>query len=162
MRKPCGLVILCCVAILCPVASVALLVARCSLPRLSSRLCCHRRYLNLACLHASPRPQHLSHCLLALPSYPIPRGLRYCHRHQVNCLCVAHAHVFVGCSNLSPHPVWDSCNLIDIPSVTCTSAHHHKKIKATLCAVRMCVCELLDSPALLLWITRITDQGCMV
>jgi hypothetical protein len=21
---------------------------------------------------------------------------------------VAHAHVFVGCSNLSPHPVWDS------------------------------------------------------
>ena len=27
---------------------------------------------------------------------------------MVNCLCVAHAHVFVGCSNLSPHPVWDS------------------------------------------------------
>jgi hypothetical protein len=83
--KPCGLVIynimLCCVqacvltypqvkrtrsqlAILCPVAPVAL----CSLLRLSSRLCCHRRYLNLACLHASPRPQHLSHCLLALPA----------------------------------------------------------------------------------------------
>ena len=41
--KPCGLV--CCVAILCPVASVALLVALCSLPRLSSRLCCHRRLL---------------------------------------------------------------------------------------------------------------------
>ena len=80
--KPCGLV--CCVAILCPVASVALLVARCSLPRLSSRLCCHRRYLNLACLHASPRSQHLSHCLLTLPSYPIPRGLRYCHRHHLH------------------------------------------------------------------------------
>ena len=47
--KPCGLV--CCVAILCPVASVALLVALCSLPRLSSRLCCHRRYLNLALTH---------------------------------------------------------------------------------------------------------------
>ena len=27
---------------------------------------------------------------------------------MVNCFCVAHAHVFVGCSNLSPHPVWDS------------------------------------------------------
>ena len=27
---------------------------------------------------------------------------------MVNCLCVAHAHVFVGCSNLSPHPVWVS------------------------------------------------------
>jgi hypothetical protein len=25
---------------------------------------------------------------------------------MVNCLCVVHAHVFVGCSNLSPHPVW--------------------------------------------------------
>jgi hypothetical protein len=56
-------------AILCPVASVALLIALCSLPRLSSHLCCHRRYLNLACLHASPRPQHLSHCLLALLAY---------------------------------------------------------------------------------------------
>jgi hypothetical protein len=54
MIKPCGLV--CCVAILCPVASVALLVALCSLPRLFSRLCCHHWYLNLACLHASPRP----------------------------------------------------------------------------------------------------------
>ena len=43
MIKPCGLV--CCVAypyalaILCPVASVALLIALCSLPRLSFRLC---------------------------------------------------------------------------------------------------------------------------
>ena len=53
MIKPCGLV--CCVAhpyalaILCPVASVALLIALCSPPRLSSHLCCcHRRYLNLA------------------------------------------------------------------------------------------------------------------
>jgi hypothetical protein len=39
-----------------------------------------------------------------------PRGLRYCHTAtacMVNCLCVAHAHVFVGCSNLSHHPVWD-------------------------------------------------------
>ena len=64
-------------------------------------------------LHASPHPQHLSHRLLALPSYT--------HAHvafanliatatacMVNCLCVAHAHVFVGCSNLSPHPVWVS------------------------------------------------------
>jgi hypothetical protein len=32
----------------------------------------------------SPRPQHLSHRLLALPSYPIPRGLRYCHRHSMH------------------------------------------------------------------------------
>jgi hypothetical protein len=70
MIKPCGLV--CCVAypyafaIFCPVASVALLVALCSLPRLSSRLYCLRRYLNLACLHASPRSQHLSHNKLIL------------------------------------------------------------------------------------------------
>jgi hypothetical protein len=27
---------------------------------------------------------------------------------MVNCLCVAHAHVFAGCSNIPPHPVWDS------------------------------------------------------
>jgi len=75
MIKPCGLV---CVAyaypyglaVLCPVAFVALFIALCSPPHLSSRLCRHRRCLNLACLHASPRPQHLSHRLLALPSYP--------------------------------------------------------------------------------------------
>jgi hypothetical protein len=77
MIKPCGLVVLCCVSL--PVRarnlvshrirrSPALLFALCSLPRLSSRLCCYRRYLNLACLHASPRPQHLSYCLLALTS----------------------------------------------------------------------------------------------
>ena len=85
--KPCGLV---CVAypyaraILCPIASVALLIALRSPLRLSSRLCCHRRCLNLACLHASPRPQHLSHRLLALPSYQRPRGLRCCHRHRLH------------------------------------------------------------------------------
>jgi len=82
MISPCGLV--CCVAILCPVASVALLVALCSLPRLSSHLCCHRRYLNLACLHASPRSQHLSHCLLTLPSYSCTQYSTWpslhCHR----------------------------------------------------------------------------------
>jgi hypothetical protein len=55
--KPCGLrlVVICCVAILCPVASVTLLVALCSLSRLSSRLCCHRRYLNLAWQHGAVR-----------------------------------------------------------------------------------------------------------
>ena len=37
-----------------------LLVALRSPPRLSSRLCCNRRCLNLACLHASPCPQHTS------------------------------------------------------------------------------------------------------
>ena len=42
---------------------------------LASRLCCPRRYLNLACLHASPRSQHLSRCLLTLP---------YCHRHHLH------------------------------------------------------------------------------
>ena len=72
MIKPCGLVCaayLYALAVLCPIASVALLITLCSPPRLSSRLCCHRRCLNLACLHASPRPQHLScHRLLALPS----------------------------------------------------------------------------------------------
>jgi hypothetical protein len=72
MIKPCGLVCaayLYALAVLCPIASVALLIALCSPPRLSSRLCCHRRCLNLACLHASPHPQHLScHRLLALPS----------------------------------------------------------------------------------------------
>ena len=40
------------------------LIALCSLPRLSSRLCRHRRCLNLAYLYASARPQHLSHRLL--------------------------------------------------------------------------------------------------
>jgi hypothetical protein len=39
-------------AVLCLIASVALLVALRSPPRLWSRLCCHRRCLNLACLHA--------------------------------------------------------------------------------------------------------------
>jgi hypothetical protein len=56
MIKPCGLVYRVAypyaLAILCPAASVALLIAPCSLTHLSSRLCCHRRYLNLACLHA--------------------------------------------------------------------------------------------------------------
>ena len=80
---------------------VALLVALCSLPRLSSRLCCHRRYLNLACLHASPRSQHLSHCLLALPAYPrthahVAFAIATATACMVNCLCVcvADAHVF--------------------------------------------------------------------
>jgi hypothetical protein len=27
---------------------------------------------------------------------------------MVHCLCVAHAHVFVGCSHISARPVWDS------------------------------------------------------
>ena len=112
----------CCVAypyalaILCPVASVAPLIALCSLPRLSSRLCCHRRYLNFACLHASPRSQHLSHCLLTLPSYPIPRGLRYCHRHHLNCLCVAHAHVLPG-ARLRWHVLY-GIRLLALPSLT--------------------------------------------
>ena len=55
MIKPCGLVCVAypyALAALCPIASVALLVALCSPPRLSSRLCCHRRCLNLVCLHA--------------------------------------------------------------------------------------------------------------
>ena len=71
--KPCGLI---CVAypyaraILCPIASVTLLIALRFPPHLSSRLCCHCRCLNLTCLHASPLPQHLSHRHLSLPSDP--------------------------------------------------------------------------------------------
>ena len=42
-----------------PIAFVALHIALCSQPRLSSRLCRHRRCLSLACLYASPLPQHL-------------------------------------------------------------------------------------------------------
>ena len=44
-----------------PVGSDALLIALCFQPRLSSRLCRHRRCLNLACLYASSRRQHPSH-----------------------------------------------------------------------------------------------------
>jgi len=33
---------------------------------------------------SQPRPQHLSHRLLALPSYPRPRGLHCCHRHRLH------------------------------------------------------------------------------
>ena len=45
MIKPCGLVCaayLYALAVLCPIASVALLIALCSPPRLSSRLCHHQ------------------------------------------------------------------------------------------------------------------------
>ena len=113
MIKPCGLV--CCVAypyalaILCPVSSVALLIALCSL-----YLCCHRRYLNLACLHASPRSQHLSHCLLALPFYSIPRGLRYCHRHHLHgelLVCGARPRLRGVLKSLSPPRVGQSTGL---------------------------------------------------
>ncbi len=84
MIKPCGLE--CCVAILCPVASAALLVALCSLPRLSSRLCCHRRCLNLACLHASPRSNT---SLIASSHFPLTQfnvafAMVYCHRHHLH------------------------------------------------------------------------------
>jgi len=69
-----------------PVASVALLVALCSQPRLSSRLCRHRRCLNLAPA-CTPRPAPNT-SLIASPRTSLlptrPRGLRYCHRHRLH------------------------------------------------------------------------------
>ena len=72
--------------------------------RLGSRLCCHRRCLNLACLHASPP----NTSLIASSHFPLTHAhvafaIATATACMVNCLCVAHAHVFVGCSNLSPH-----------------------------------------------------------
>ena len=43
---------------------------------------------------------------------------------MVNCLCVAHAHVFVGCSNLSPQPVWVSPSPEWGPSVRSSADAH--------------------------------------
>jgi hypothetical protein len=92
MIKPCGLV--CCVAypyalaILCPIASVTLhssshrsLLPASSLfpPLLPSPVSQPRLPARLA------PPQRLSHCLLALPAYPRPRGLteRASFKHRI-------------------------------------------------------------------------------
>ena len=61
---------------MCPVGSLALLIALLIAPCLALRASTAiAGCLNLTCLYASPRPQHFSHRLLTIPLDP--RGLRY-------------------------------------------------------------------------------------
>jgi hypothetical protein len=67
-----------------------------------SRLCCHRRYLNLACLHASPRPQHLSHCLRLLEHLFSRRSIDWIRRRATDATghkiasAYGYAYMYVG------------------------------------------------------------------
>ena len=75
---------------MCPVASVALLVALCSLPRLSSRLCRHRRCFNLAsACKITPRPA-LNTSLITSSLFPLT------HAHVAFAIATATACVFVS------------------------------------------------------------------
>ena len=91
MIKPCGFVIL---SMLCCVTRTRSQSCAPSHPSLSSSLSAPCRVslpasAAIAGISTSPactpRPApNTSHCLLALPAYPRPCGLRYCHRHHLH------------------------------------------------------------------------------
>jgi hypothetical protein len=52
----------------------------------------------------APNTSLIASSLFPLTQFHVAFAIATATACMVNCLCVAHAHVFVGCSNLSPHP----------------------------------------------------------